>query len=144
AYLTGKGRVLVRARTEIEEVNGRNRIVVTEIPYQVNKSNLLEKMAGLVRDKVVEGISDLRDESDRHGMSIIIELKRDAFPEVVLNTLYKHTQLQETFGIHNLALVKGQPKTLSLREMILHFLGHRHEVVERRTQHDLRKAEERA
>ncbi len=144
AYLTGRGRLVVRARAEIEEHNGRNRIVITEIPYQVNKTTLLEKMASLVRDKEVEGISDLRDESDRHGMSVIVELKRDAFPEVVLNSLYKHTQLQETFGIHNLALVKGQPKTLTLREMIAHFLDHRHEVVERRAQFDLNKAEERA
>ncbi len=144
AYLTGRGRVVVRGRCEIEEHNGRNRIIVSEIPYQVNKTTLLEKMASLVRDKEIEGISDLRDESDRRGMSIIIELKRDAFPEVVLNGLYKHTQLQETFGIHNLALVKGQPKTLSLRSMIKYFIEHRHEVIERRTQFELRKAEDRA
>ena len=144
AYLTGRGRIVVRARCSIEEHNGRNRIIVTEIPYQVNKTTLLEKIASLVRDKEIEGISDLRDESDRRGMSIIVELKRDAFPEVVLNTLYKHTQLQETFGIHNLALVKGQPKTLPLKDLIRYFLEHRHEVVERRTRFDLGKAEERA
>jgi DNA gyrase subunit A len=144
AYLTGRGRVIVRARCEIVEHNGRNRIIVTEIPYQVNKTTLLEKMAALVRDKEIEGISDLRDESDRHGMSIIVELKKDAFPEVVLNSLYKHTQLQETFGIHNLALVNGQPKTLPLRDLIRYFLDHRHEVVERRARFELRKAEDRA
>jgi DNA gyrase subunit A len=144
AYLTGRGRLLVRARCEIQEKDGRNRIEVTAIPYQVNKSTLLEKMASLVRDKVIEGISDLRDESDRNGMSIIIELKRDAFPEVILNALYKHTQLQETFSIHNLALVNGQPRTLPLRELVRLFIEHRHEVIVRRTQFDLNKAEERA
>jgi DNA gyrase subunit A len=145
AYLTGRGRIVVRARCEIETMaNGRNRIVVTEIPYQVNKTTLLEKMAALVRDKEVEGISDLRDESDRHGMSIIIELKKDAFAEVVLNTLYKHTQLQDTFGINNLALVEGRPRTLGLRDLVYYFLKHRHEVVERRTRFDLRKAQDRA
>ncbi len=144
AYLTGRGRVLVRARCEILEKDGRNRIEVTAIPYQVNKSTLLEKMASLVRDKIVEGISDLRDESDRNGMSIIIELKRDAFPEVVLNALYKHTQLQETFSIHNLALVNGQPRTLPLRDLIKYFIEHRHDVILRRTQFDLRKAQDRA
>jgi DNA gyrase subunit A len=144
AYLTGKGKLLVRSKTHVETVNNRNRIVVTEIPYQVNKTNLLEKMAALVRDKVIEGISDLRDESDKDGMSIIIELKKDAFPDIILNMLYKHTQLQETFSIHNLALVEGRPRTLNLREMIHYFLEHRHEVVERRTRFDLAKAEERA
>jgi DNA gyrase subunit A len=145
AYLTGRGRVVVRGRCEIEEMtNGRNRIVVTEIPYQVNKTTLLEKMAQLVRDKEIEGISDLRDESDRNGMSIVIELKKDAFAEVVLNTLYKHTQLQETFGINNLALVNGRPRTLGLRDLVFHFLEHRHEVVERRTRFDLGKARDRA
>jgi len=144
AYLTGRGKLLVRARCEILEKDGRNRIEVTAIPYQVNKSTLLEKMASLVRDKIIEGISDLRDESDRHGMSIIIELKRDAFPEVVLNSLYKHTQLQETFSIHNLALVDGQPRTLPLRDLVRYFIAHRHDVVLRRTQFDLRKAEDRA
>ncbi len=145
AYLTGRGRVVVRARCEIETMaNGRNRIVITEIPYQVNKTTLLEKMAALVRDKEVEGISDLRDESDRNGMSIIIELKKDAFAEVVLNTLYKHTQLQDTFGINNLALVEGRPRTLGLRDLVYYFLKHRHDVIERRTRFDLRKASDRA
>jgi DNA gyrase subunit A len=145
AYLTGRGRVVVRGRCEIEEMaNGRHRIVVTEIPYQVNKTTLLEKMASLVRDKEIEGISDLRDESDRSGMSIVIELKKDAFAEVVLNTLYKHTQLQDTFGINNLALVEGRPRTLGLRDLIHYFLKHRHDVVERRTRFDLRKAQDRA
>jgi DNA gyrase subunit A len=144
AYMTGKGKLLVRSKTHVEVVNNRNRIVVTEIPYQVNKSNLLEKMAHLVRDKIVEGISDLRDESDKDGMSIIIELKKDAFPDIILNQLYKHTQLQETFSIHNLALVNGRPRTLNLREMIFYFLEHRHEVVERRTRFELAKAEDRA
>ncbi|HKP94645.1 MAG TPA: DNA gyrase subunit A [Fibrobacteria bacterium] len=144
AYLTGRGKLLVRSKTHVEVVNNRNRIVVTEIPYQVNKSNLLEKMASLVRDKIIEGISDLRDESDKDGMSIIIELKKDAFPDIILNQLYKHTQLQETFSIHNLALVEGRPRTLNLREMIHYFLEHRHEVVERRTRFELAKAEERA
>jgi DNA gyrase subunit A len=145
AYTTGRGRVVVRGRCEIEEMpNGRQRIVVTEIPYQVNKTTLLEKMASLVRDKEIEGISDLRDESDRNGMSIVIELKKDAFAEVVLNGLYKHTQLQDTFGINNLALVEGRPRTLTLRELVFYFLKHRHDVVERRTRFDLRKANERA
>ena len=145
AYLTGKGKLLVRCKSHVEQKDdGRNRIVVTEIPYQVNKTNLLEKMASLVREKIVEGISDLRDESDKDGMSIIIELKKDAFPDIVLNTLYKHTQLQETFSVHNLALVGGRPKTLTLRELIRHFLDHCHEVVERRTRFDLQKAEDRA
>ncbi|MEO6094927.1 MAG: DNA gyrase subunit A [Fibrobacteria bacterium] len=144
AYLTGRGKLLVRSKTHVEVVNNRNRIVVTEIPYQVNKTNLLEKMASLVRDKIIEGISDLRDESDKDGMSIIIELKKDAFPDIILNQLYKHTQLQETFSIHNLALVQNRPRTLNLREIIFYFLEHRHEVVERRTQFELNKAEERA
>ncbi len=145
AQLTGKGKARVRARTSIEEMpNGKSRIIVTEIPFQVNKSNLLEKAANLVREKVIEGISDLRDESDRHGMRIVIELKKDAYPEIVLNQLYKHTQLQDTFSIHNLALVNGQPRTLTLREMVLYFIEHRHEVVERRTQFELDKAEARA
>ena len=144
AYLTGRGKVLVRAKHHVEQRENRTRIIITEIPYQVNKSNLLEKMASLVRDKIVEGISDLRDESDKDGMSIIIELKRDAFPDIILNMLYKHTQLQETFSIHNLALTDGRPRTLSLRELVRLFIEHRHEVVERRTRFELRKAEERA
>lgn len=145
AYGTGRGKVTIRARANIETVkNERARIVVTEIPYMVNKSNLLEKIADLVREKVVEGISDLRDESDRDGMRIVIELKKDAFPEVVLNTLYKHTQLSSSFGIINLALVENQPKIMPITEMIRHYVEHRHEVVVRRTRFELARAEARA
>lgn len=145
AYATGKGKVIVRAKAEIEAMSGnRQRIVVTEIPYQVNKANLIEKIADLVKDKKIEGISDLRDESDREGMRIVIELKRDANANVVLNLLYKHTQLQDTFGIILLALDKGQPKIMTLKEMIKHYIDHQREIIVRRTQYDLRKAEERA
>jgi DNA gyrase subunit A len=145
AYATGRGKVTIRARANIETVkNERTRIVVTEIPYMVNKANLLEKIADLVREKVVEGISDLRDESDRDGMRIVIELKKDAFPEVVLNTLYKHTQLSSSFGIINLALVENQPKIMPITEMIRHYVEHRHEVVVRRTRFELARAEARA
>ncbi|MFA6472258.1 MAG: DNA gyrase subunit A [Candidatus Latescibacterota bacterium] len=145
AYETGRGKITLRARANIETIKGdRTRIIVTEIPYMVNKSNLLEKIADLVRSKDVEGISDLRDESDRDGMRIVIELKKDAFPEVVLNTLYKHTQLSTTFGIINLALVENQPKIMPITEMIRHYIEHRHEVVVRRTKFDLNKAEARA
>ncbi len=145
AYETGRGKITLRARANIETVkNERSRIVVTEIPYMVNKSNLLEKIADLVRGKVVEGISDIRDESDRDGMRIVIELKKDAFPEVVLNMLYKHTQLSASFGIINLALVENQPKVMAITEMIRHYVEHRHEVVVRRTEFDLAKAEARA
>ena len=145
AYETGRGKVILRAKAAIEMLkNDRERIVVTEIPYMVNKSNLLEKIADLVRNKVVEGVSDLRDESDRDGMRIVIELKKDAFPEVVLKTLYKHTQLSTSFGINNLALVENQPKVMAITEMIRHFIEHRHDVVVRRTRFDLRKAEDRA
>ena len=145
AYETGRGKVTLRARATIETLkNDRERIVVTEIPYMVNKSNLLEKIADLVRDKQVEGVSDLRDESDRDGMRIVIELRKDAFPEVVLKTLYKHTQLSTSFGINNLALVENQPKVMAITEMIRHFIEHRHEVVVLRTRYDLRKAEDRA
>ncbi|MDP2984222.1 MAG: DNA gyrase subunit A [Candidatus Latescibacter sp.] len=145
AYETGRGKITLRARANIETHKGdRSRIVIREIPYMVNKSNLLEKIADLVRSKVVEGISDLRDESDRDGMRIVIELKKDAFPEVVLNTLYKHTQLSTTFGIINLALVENQPKIMSIVEIIRHYIEHRHEVVVRRTKFELNKAESRA
>lgn len=145
AYRTGKGHVPVRAKVLIEHMrNGKEAIVVTEIPYQVNKSNLIEKIAELVRDKKVEGISDLRDESDRDGMRIVIELKRDAQSEIVLNQLYSHTTMQTTFSIIMLGLDKGVPKLLSLKQLIEAFINHRHEVVVRRTQYDLRKAEERA
>ncbi len=145
AYKTGKGKIVLKARANIEtEKSGRQAIVVTEIPYQVNKSSLLERIAQLVRDKQLEGISDLRDESDREGMRIVIELKRDSQPEIVLNQLFKQTQMQETFGIIMLALVEGQPKILTLREILTHFIDHRHNVVTRRTKFDLKKAEEKA
>jgi DNA gyrase subunit A len=145
AYRTGRGKVLIRAVAEIEENNkGRHKIVVTEIPYQVNKAALITKIAEYVRDKKIEGISDLRDESDREGMRIVIELKRDANPNVVLNNLYKHTQMQVTFGIINLALVNGEPKVLNLKEILSHYIDHQKEIITRRTQYDLTKAEERA
>lgn len=144
AYRTGRGRIVVRAKAEIEELHGgRSRIVVTEIPYQVNKARLVEKIAELVHEKRVEGISDLRDESDRKGMRIVIELKRDVNANVVLNQLYKHTQLQDTFGVIMLALVDGEPKVLNLREMLAHYLSFQEEVVTRRTQYDLDRAKER-
>lgn len=144
AYRTGRGRIVVRAKAEIEEMHGgRSRIVVTEIPYQVNKARLVEKIAELVHDKRVEGISDLRDESDRNGMRIVIELKKDVNANVVLNQLYKHTQMQDTFGVIMLALVDGEPKVLNLREMLAHYLSFQEEVVTRRTQYDLDRAKER-
>ena len=150
AYHTGRGSVTMRARADIEDGEGarkrsdRARIVVTEIPYQVNKARLVEKIAELVRDKVIEGVSDLRDESDRHGMRIVIELRRGEVPEVVLNNLYKHTALQTSFGVIMLAIVAGRPRVLSLLELVEHFLEFRREVVRRRTEHELRKAEARA
>jgi DNA gyrase subunit A len=145
AFETGRGKITIRARANIETVkNERTRIIITEIPYMVNKANLLEKIADLVRNKDIEGIADLRDESDRDGMRVVIELKKDAFPEVVLNTLYKHTQLSASFGIINLALVENQPRIMSITEMIRHFVEHRHEVVVRRTRFELAKAEARA
>ncbi len=145
AYETGRGKIRIRARANIETYKkDRERIVITEIPYMVNKSNLLEKIADLVKNKIIEGISDLRDESDRDGMRIVIELKKDSFPDVVLNMLYKHTQLSVSYGIINLALVENQPKVMAITEMIRHFIEHRHDVIVRRTQFDLKKAEERA
>ena len=145
AYHEGRGRIIVRAKSEIEEMSqGRQRIVVTEIPYMVNKAKLIEKIAEMVHEKTVEGISDIRDESDREGMRIVIELKRDVNANVVLNTLYKHTQLQDTFGAIMLALVDGTPKILSLRQMIHHYLEHQEDVIRRRTQYDLNKAEARS
>ncbi|MDF2548650.1 MAG: gyrase subunit [Anaerosolibacter sp.] len=145
AYRTGQGKVTVRANAEIEQTaKGKTQIIVSEIPYQVNKAKLIEKIAELVRDKKIEGISDLRDESDRTGMRIVIELKRDANPNVVLNKLYKHTQMQDTFSIIMIALVNGEPKVLNLQEMIYHYLEHQKDVVTRRTKYDLTKAEERA
>ena len=144
-YHTGRGRIVVRAKSEIEEMpNNRQRIVVTEIPYMVNKAKLIEKIAEMVHDKTVEGISDIRDESDRRGMRIVIELKRDTNASVVLNTLYKHTQLQDTFGAIMLALVDGEPKVLSLKQIIFHYLQHQEDVIRRRTKYDLDKAEARS
>ncbi|MDU1414462.1 MAG: DNA gyrase subunit A [Clostridium sp.] len=144
AYETGRGRVIVRSRAEIEEHNGRNRIIVSEIPYMVNKANLIETIADLVKDKKIDGISDLRDESDRDGMRIVIELKRDANANVVLNRLYKHTKLQDTFGIIMLALVNNEPKVLNLKEILVHYLNHQRDVITRRTIFDLDKANARA
>ncbi|PAB58427.1 DNA gyrase subunit A [Anaeromicrobium sediminis] len=145
AYRTGQGKVTVRANVEIEDMGkGKSRIIATEIPYQVNKARLIEKIADLVRDKKIEGISDLRDESDRNGMRIVVELKRDVNANIVLNKLYKHTQLQDTFSIIMIALVNGQPKILNLYELVRHYLEHQKDVVTRRTQYDLRKAEDRA
>ena len=144
AYRTGRGGIIIRAKTEIEEAeNGKHRIVVTELPYQVNKAELIKTMAELVKDKRVEGISDIREESDRDGMRIVIDVKRDAQPQVVLNTLYKHTDLQTSGGIIFLALVKGEPKILNLKEMLYYYLEHQKEVIERRTRFDLARAEER-
>ncbi|QUH25138.1 DNA gyrase subunit A [Serpentinicella alkaliphila] len=145
AYKTGRGRVKVRAKATIEETSkGKQQIIVTEIPYQVNKARLIEKIAELVRDKKVEGISDLRDESDRTGMRIVIELKRDANSNVVLNKLYKHSQLSDTFSIIMIALVDGQPKVLNLKEILYYYIEHQKDIIVRRTKFDLNKAEERA
>lgn len=144
AYETGRGKVIVRAKTDIEEEKGRHRIVVTELPYQVNKAKLIEHIAELVKDKKIEGISDLRDESDRDGMRIVIEVKRDANPNVLLNQLYKHTKLQDTFGIIMLALVNNEPQVLNLKQILVHYLDFQKEVIRRRTQFDLDKALARA
>lgn len=145
AYATGKGKIKVRARTEIEDMpNNRHRIVITEIPYMVNKSRLVESIADLVKNKRVDGISDLRDESDREGMRIVVELKRDTNAQVILNQLFNYTQLQETFSVNNLALVNNTPRTLTLRELIDQYVEFQREVIERRTRYDLKKAESRA
>jgi len=145
AYTTGRGKLTIRARASVEEIRGdREQIVITEIPYQTNKSLIIERIAELVRAKKLEGISDVRDESDKDGIRLVIEVKRDAVPEVVLNNLYKHTQLQDTYGIILLALVKGQPKVLNLKQLLTYFIDFRHEVVFRRTQYELRQAEDRA
>ncbi len=143
AFHTGRGRIVVRAKAEIEEVDGRECIIVSEIPYQVNKSELIKKIANLVNDKKIEGISTIRDESDRNGMRIVFVLKRDAIPNIVLNKLYKYSQLQSSFSVNNVCLVKGRPRTLNLKQMIKYFVEHRHEVVVRRTKYELKKAEER-
>lgn len=145
AYRTGRGKIRVRAVTDIEPMtNGKNRIVVTELPYMVNKARLIANMADLVRDKKIDGITDLRDESSREGMRISIELRRDVNPQIILNQLYKHTQLQDTFGVNMLALVDNQPKILNLKEVLINYLDYQKEVITRRTQYDLGKAEDRA
>lgn len=144
AFKTGRGRIVIRAKASFEESNNKDAIIVTEIPYQVNKAEMIKKTADLVNEKKIEGISNIRDESDRNGMRIVYELKRDAVPNVVLNTLYKYTQLQSSFSVNNIALVKGRPQMLNLKDLIHYFVEHRHDVVVRRTQYELRKAEERA
>ena len=145
AYRTGRGKIRVRAVTDIEPMaNGKSRIVVTELPYMVNKARLIEKIAELVRDKKIDGITDLSDQSNREGMRICIELRRDVNANVVLNQLYKHTQLQDTFGVIMLALVNNEPKVMNILEMLNYYLRHQEEVVTRRTKYELNKAEERA
>ena len=144
AFLTGRGRVVLRGKANIEEINGRECIIVDEIPYQVNKAEMIRKTAELVNDKKIDGISTIRDESDRNGMRIVYVLKRDAIPNIVLNKLYKYTSLQSSFSVNNIALVGGKPQMLNLKEMIHYFVEHRHDVVVRRTKFELKKAEERA
>ncbi|MCA1847953.1 MAG: DNA gyrase subunit A, partial [Actinobacteria bacterium] len=145
AVLTGRGLVRVQARAHTEQIKGnRTQIVVTEIPYQVNKSYLLQKIAELVKERKLTNIADLRDESDRNGMRIVIELKREAVPKVVLNNLYKHTQMQQSFGVNLVALVDGVPRTLSYREVLKHYIAHQFEVVTRRTRYELERAKARA
>ncbi len=145
SYLTGKGRVVIRSKTSVEVMpNGREKIIVHEIPYMVNKAELISRIADLINEKKIEGISNINDESDREGMRIVIDVKKDAISNVVLNTLLKHTALQSSFGVNNVALVHGRPKLLNLKDIIRYFVEHRHEVVIRRTQFELRKAEERA
>ena len=143
AFHTGRGTVVIRGKAEIEEVNGRESIIVTEIPYQVNKADMIKKIADLVNDKKLDGISTIRDESDRNGMRIVFVLKRDAIPNIVLNKLYKYSPLQSSFSVNTIALVKGRPQMLNLKEMIKHFVDHRHDVVVRRTKFELKKAEDR-
>ena len=143
AFMTGRGKVVIRGKAEIEEVNGKESIIVTEIPYQVNKADMIKKIADLVNDKKLEGISTIRDESDRNGMRIVFVLKRDAIPNIVVNKLYKYSQLQSSFSVNTIALVKGRPQMLNLKEMIKHFVEHRHDVVVRRTKYELQKAEAR-
>jgi DNA gyrase subunit A len=144
AFETGRGRVVMRGKAIFEEVNGRECIIVKEIPYLVNKSDMIQKTAQLINDKKIDGISNIRDESDRKGMRIVYVLKKDAIPNIVLNKLFKHTSLQSSFSVNNIALVNGRPKLLNLKEMIVHFVEHRHEVVVRRTKFELKKAEDRA
>ncbi|ARN76626.1 DNA gyrase subunit A [Nonlabens spongiae] len=144
AMHTGRGRVKIRGRVRIEEVKGRECLIVDELPYQVNKADMIKKTADLINDKKLEGIASIRDESDRKGMRIVYVLKRDAIPNIIINKLYKHTALQSSFSVNNIALVKGRPQLLNIKEMIHHFVEHRHDVVTRRTTYELRKAEERA
>lgn len=145
AFETGRGRVVMRAKANFETTKtGKEQIIVTEIPYMVNKANMIEKTAALVNEKKIEGISDIRDESDRDGLRIVYDLKKDAIPNIVLNNLYKYTQLQSSFGVNNVALVKGRPQTLNLKNIIVHYVDHRHEVVVRRTEYELKEAEKRA
>ncbi len=144
AFHTGRGRIVMRAKARIEEVKGRECIIVSEIPYQVNKADMIKKTADLINDKKLEGISNIRDESDRKGMRIVYTLKKDAIPNIVLNKLFKYTQLQTSFSVNNIALVNGRPEQLNLKQLIHHFVEHRHEVIVRRTQYELKKAEERA
>jgi len=144
AFLTGRGRIVIRAKTNFEEVNGRECIIVTELPYQVNGADLLKKTVDLINDKRIDGISTIRDETSRKGRRIVYVLKRDAIPNIVLNKLYKYTALQTSFSVNNIALVKGRPEMLNLKDLIKYFVEHRHEVVVRRTQFELNKAEARA
>ncbi|MFT5217805.1 MAG: DNA gyrase subunit A, partial [Glaciecola sp.] len=144
AFHTGRGKIVMRAKASFEEVSGRECIIVSEIPYQVNKADMIKKTADLVNDKKIEGISNIRDESDRNGMRIVYILKRDAIPNIVLNMLYKYTALQSSFSVNNICLVNGRPRLLNVKELIHYFVEHRHEVVVRRTEYLLRKAEERA
>lgn len=144
AFMTGRGRIVMRAKAQFEEVDGRECIIVSEIPYQVNKADMIKKTADLVNDKKIEGISNIRDESDRNGMRVVYILKRDAVPNIVLNMLYKYTALQSSFSVNNIALVNGRPRLLNVKELIHYFVEHRHEVVTRRTEYLLRKADERA
>ena len=143
AFHTGRGKIVLRGKAEIEEVDGRESIIVTEIPYQVNKADMIKKIADLVNDKKLDGISTIRDESDRNGMRIVFVLKRDAIPNIVLNKLYKYSPLQSSFSVNSIALVKGRPQMLNLKDKIKHFVDHRHDVVVRRTNFELKKAEDR-
>jgi DNA gyrase subunit A len=144
AFHTGRGRVVLRAKVNFEEIGNRNAIIVTEIPYQVNKAEMIARTAELVKDEKIPGIYEIRDESDRNGLRIVYELKNDAIPNVVLNLLYKYTSLQTSFSVNNIALVHGRPEQLNLKDIIHHFVEHRHEVIVRRTQFELKKAKERA
>lgn len=145
AYETGRGRVVLRAKAQFETLkSGKEQIIISEIPYQVNKANMIEKTAALINEKKLEGISDIRDESDRNGMRIVYDIKKDAIPNIVLNNLYKYTQLQSSFGVNNVALVHGRPQTLNLKDIIKYFVEHRHDVVVRRTEYELEEAEKRA